>query len=406
MAREVRLISAEETAPWVEQMGVGFHFRPAPGWAKFFFDGVDLGRTWGAFDGESVVGTLRSFATDLTTPGGMQVPAAALTNVTVAPTHRRSGLLTEMITSDLAQSAALGEAVGILIASEWPIYGRFGYGAAVESAKYEIDPSLVRFREPSIGAVELVDDAALRKVAPVVYEEHRKAQPGAIERRPAWWDRHLFQVEVPGERPGEHRNALYRSPEGEIEGYVRYKVSSEWHDMRPASKLTTGELFAVTSDAHRGLWGYCTGVDLVMTLEVGDRPVDEVLPFRVIDGRAIRQTARYDFVWVRVLDVPQTLAGRRYTTEGRIVIEVADKLGHAAGRYALEGGPDGAECKRTDESAQISLEVDALGSVYLGGFSFAALVAAGRVTPIDERAVATADAMFLTARKPWCATWF
>jgi predicted acetyltransferase len=406
MARDVRLVSADEAGRWTEQMGVGFHFRPAPGWSEFFFENVDLDRTWGAFDGETVVGTLRSFPTELTVPGTTQVPAAALTNVTVAPTHRRTGLLTEMITADLAQCAARGEAVGILIASEWPIYGRFGYGPAVEAAKYEIDPTLVRFREPSNGSVELVDDAALRKVAPLVYDEHRTAQPGEIERDGRWWDRHLYQIEVPGERPGEYRSAVYRSPDGEIEGFVRYKTTSEWENMRPMSKLSTGELFAVNSDAYRALWGYCCGVDLIRTLEAGDRPVDEVLPLLVTDGRGIRQTARYDFVWVRVLDVAQALAGRRYSTHGRLVIEVTDKMAHAAGRYALDGGPDGAECKRTDDAAQVSLEVDALGSVYLGGFSFSALAAASRIRAVDEQAVATADAMFLTARKPWCATWF
>ena len=59
---------------------------------------------------------------------------AALTNVTVAPTHRRRGLLRRMITNDLRSAADRGEPVGIPIASEYPIYGRFGYGAAAEGA--------------------------------------------------------------------------------------------------------------------------------------------------------------------------------------------------------------------------------------------------------------------------------
>jgi hypothetical protein len=46
--------------------------------------------------------------------------------------------------------------------------------------------------------------------------------------------------------------------------------------------------------------------------------------------------------------------------------------------------------------------VEALGSVYLGGFTFADLVRAGRVHEAREGAVACADALFRTDRKPWC----
>jgi hypothetical protein len=46
--------------------------------------------------------------------------------------------------------------------------------------------------------------------------------------------------------------------------------------------------------------------------------------------------------------------------------------------------------------------VDALGSVYLGGFSFTDLARAGRVEVLTEGAPARADTLFRTDRKPWC----
>ena len=88
--------------------------------------------------------------------------ASALTAVTVAPTHRRRGLLTEMITGDLRESTDRGEVVSILLASEYPIYGRFGYGAATELATYAIETEALGFVAPSEGAVELVELATLR----------------------------------------------------------------------------------------------------------------------------------------------------------------------------------------------------------------------------------------------------
>ena len=108
MADQVRTIEASEIDSWVRCMGVGFLYTVPDGYGQYFLGDVDLGRTWGAFDGDRVVGTLRSFPTPFTTPGPTEVDVAALTNVTVAPTHRRRGLLSAMITSDLRASADRG----------------------------------------------------------------------------------------------------------------------------------------------------------------------------------------------------------------------------------------------------------------------------------------------------------
>jgi predicted acetyltransferase len=178
----VRTIEAPEIRSWAQCMGVGFLFTVADGYPEYLLGDVDLERTWGAFDGERVVGTLRSFPTAFTVPGPAEVPVAALTNVTVAPTHRRQGLLTAMITADLRATADREEPVGILIASEYPIYGRFGYGPAIEGSGYSVDLASARFRRPGNGSVELVDLPMLRREAPGLYERFRLAQPGSIER--------------------------------------------------------------------------------------------------------------------------------------------------------------------------------------------------------------------------------
>jgi predicted acetyltransferase len=367
---------------------------------------MDLHRTWGAFDGKTSVGTLRSFATPLTLPGPTEVTCAALTNVTVAPTHRRRGLLTKMITNDLRASADRGEPVGILIASEYPIYGRFGYGAAVDAATYTVDRASARFLRTSVGSVELVDLATLRHEAPAVYERFRSVQPGSIGRSDRWWDRTLEQVEVPGATPTKGYQTIYRSPIGLVQGYLRYTAAPEWDHMRPKGTLNIAELVATTPDAYLGLWRYCCEVDLVTQVQAGDRCIHEPLSWFLQDGRAVRQNGRYDFLWVRVLDVSAALSARRYPTEGQLVIEVTDTLGIASGRFVLDGGPDGAACTSTDAAADLTLPVDALGSAYLGGMSLLVLADAGRVDEHSSGALMRADTMFRSAVTPWCSTWF
>jgi predicted acetyltransferase len=402
----VRTIEASEIDSWIQCMATGFLSHPAEGEGDYRLAEMHLERSWGSFDGTTVVGTLRSFPTPLTVPGPSEVGCAALTNVTVAPTHRRRGLLTRMITNDLRASAERGEPVGMLIASEYPIYGQFGYGAAADSATYTVDARTARFRTLGVGSVELVDLAALRALAPPVYEGVRRVQPGAIARDDRWWDRTTQQVEVPGTAPAKGYQAVYRSPDGEVEGYVRYTATQEWDFMRPKGTLTIAELVSTTPDAYLRLWRYCCEVDLITRVQAADRPVDEPLVWHLRDGRALRQNGRFDFVWVRVLDTAAALAGRRYATEDRLVLEVTDTLGIAGGRFALDGGPDGAACTATQNSADLTLPVDSLGSLYLGGTSALALADAGRIDEHTSGALARADTLFRSSVTPWCATWF
>jgi predicted acetyltransferase len=406
MRADVRPIAAEEMSAWIAQLGVGFMRHDPEGMSEYLLAQVDLDRTRGAFDGGAVVGTLRSFGTQLTVPGPSTVSASALTNVTVAPTHRRSGLLTAMMTEDLHESAERGEAMSILIASEYPIYGRFGYGAAVDAARYELTHELVRFVNPSRGTVELVDLSTLRKEAPQVYERFRAAQPGSIIRKDAWWDRLTRQVDVPGSEPRKGFQAIYRSPSGEIDGYLLYEGKLDFEDMRKSGTLTVEELTAVTPDAYQALWAFSCSVDLLTVTVAANRPVDELLPLLLEDGRAVRQLGRHDFLWVRILDVNTALGGHDYAADGGLVFEVVDDLGLASGRFALESGPDGASCTTTTAEPHLSVPIATLGAAYLGGTSWTRLHEAARVVEHQAGAIARADRMFLTARAPWCTTWF
>jgi predicted acetyltransferase len=403
---EVRTIGASEIDAWARQLGTGFHFEVADGYPEYLLTTVDLDRTWGSFDGPRVVGTLRSFATALTVPGPREIRASALTNVSVAPTHRRQGRLGPMITADLRASIDRGESVSVLIASEYPIYGRFGYGPAVDSARYSVMTREVTFREDATGVVQLSDRASLRHEAPALFDQFRRVQRGSIERAPHWWDRVLRQTDVPGEEPAKGQVALYRSGSGELEGYLRYEAKQNWDVMRPQGVMNLTELVALSPAAYRALWGYCCGVDLLTTIDAGQRPTDEVLPYLVEDARAVKLTARSDFVWVRVLDVRAALAGRTYASPGSLVIEVVDPLGWTSGRYRLDGGPAGAVCETTSEDADLVMPIAALGSAYLGGVALRTLELAHQVHELRDGAVARADAMFRSSRAPWCTTWF
>lgn len=91
-----------------------------------------------------------------------------------------------------------------------------------------------------------------------------------------------------------------------------------------------------------------------------------------------------DWLWVRILDVVRALEARTYEGEGALVLEVVDGSGMAGGRYRLEASPAGATCTATTRSADLTLDVRELATLWLGDESVARLVALGRVR--EERA--------------------
>jgi predicted acetyltransferase len=86
-------------------------------------------RALAAYDGGRPVALAAAYAFELTIPGG-QLPCAGVTWVGVLPSHRRQGILRDLMKRQLADVQGWGEPIAALWASEAAIYGRFGYGLA------------------------------------------------------------------------------------------------------------------------------------------------------------------------------------------------------------------------------------------------------------------------------------
>jgi len=405
---DVRTITSDEVPAYVAAVATGFHKHGNEGDAAYRRPGIDPSRTYGAFDGDAMIGTARSFATELTVPGGGAINVGAVTNVTVTGTHRRRGALTAMMRAQLDEIAGRGEAAAILIASEAPIYGRFGYGPATEHVLLEVDATLGHFLRPApSGSVRLAGVAEIRSVAPPVYERFRHHQPGSIERPPRWWDLRLGIITGP-EAPKSPAPffALYRTPTGQVDGYVQYRIKNDWAYRVPNGLVQIDELVAVTDDAYAALWRHCIELDLVTKVTAEDRPPLEALPWLLSDRRAVRQRERADLMWVRLLDLPAALMARRYRVEDGLVLLVHDPWRDSSSHLLLAAHGASVDCRATDEAADLTLEVADLGAAYLGGTPLWPAAGAGRVVEHRPGAVAAFDRLFGTDPLPFCNTWF
>jgi predicted acetyltransferase len=197
-----------------------------------------------------------------------------------------------------------------------------------------------------------------------------------------------------------------RDPAGLAIGVALYEYDEKW-ELRQARGQVTVRLFLTGDPAAESLlWHHLLNLDLTASVRVEDRAGDEVLPLLLADARHAQSSGRADFLWIRPLDVARMLAARSYLVTGQVILEVVDAAGLAGGRFALDGGPDGASCARTTASPDLTMATAVLGSAYLGGYGVRTLAAAGLIDEHSTSAVARADVMFRSTITPWCSTWF
>jgi predicted acetyltransferase len=408
----IRAVRPDELPAWFEAFGTAFYIWASDphASAEARRATMDLDRALAAFEGGAIVGTYRSFTTRLTVPGGARLPADAVSAVSVRPTHRRQGLLTRMLSEDLWRAVDRGEVVSVLIAAEWPIYGRFGYGPATWQAKWSLRTRASAFRAAPIGNVQVVDTLTARSLLPAIYDAYAMAQPGEIERPDHRWDYELGLVEVPGRPKWKGQVVIHRSDAGAPDGYARFHGEENWVDMYPEHRMLLDELHGATLEVDVDLWRHLAQMDLTASIQAEVRREHEPMQWALADARAAQVSGTADFLWVRILDVERALAARRYERDGDLVIEVVDRLvdreGPAAGRYRLTVRDGAGTCARTNAKPHLTVDVRSLGAALLGGTRLVDATRADGATEHRPGALLEADAIFRTADPPWCSTWF
>ncbi|WP_083889739.1 sterol carrier protein domain-containing protein [Nocardia pneumoniae] len=64
------------------------------------------------------------------------------------------------------------------------------------------------------------------------------------------------------------------------------------------------------------------------------------------------------------------------------------------------------ECRKDDTQPDVRINLDDLGTLYLGGFDAHILAKAGRIKGITGNSVARLAALFQTRERPFCGTSF
>ena len=400
MTFDVRPVAdADELKQAVFAIGQYFGSPPTDEQVERMLRVVELERVHAARENGVIVGGAGAFAFEMSIPGG-SVATAGVTAVGVYLTHRRRGVLRAMMRAQLDDARARGEPIAALWSSEETIYGRFGYGLASWIGEMRIPREYSGFARPfeRVGEIRFVEPEDALELFPPVFFVVREQRAGMYVRSTDWWrDRTLADPEERRDGAGPKRYVVHET-DGTPTGYAIYRHKPSFEAGSSTGALQVLEAMGATPAATRDVWRYLLDIDWAATIEARFLPPDHPL-FLLL---ATPRRARYrigDSLWIRIVDVGAGLSARSYRGEDAVVFEVRDAFcDWNDGRWKLEAGRAG----RTDEEPDLLMDVDALGSAYLGGVTFAQLQRAFRLEELVEGAVPRADDLFRTDAHPWC----
>lgn len=352
-----------------------------------------------ARDGDRVVGAAGSFAFDLTVPGG-RVAAAGVTIVAVLPTHRRRGILRQMMRRQLDACRERGEPVAYLWAAEDTIYDRFGYGIALFSAEVDLPRDRAHLYRPATppACTRLIAPDAAAAVLSPIYHQVAGVTPGMFVRTPDWWQARTLADPSWRRGNGGELQCVTVERDGQAAAYALYRITPGFERGIRTATVQVVEAIGESPVATRAIWRYLLEIDLVSRITAFPLPVDHPLLLLVAEPRRLRFGLR-EGVWVRLVEVGAALSARRYAAGEGLVIDLDDEFcPWNGGRWRISG--EGVA--RTREGAHLRCGVSALGSAYLGGVSWTQLVRALRVAELAPGAAERADALFRTPCAPWC----
>jgi len=370
-------------------------------------DGIRERRNVGVFEADSAEGawpvaTVNSWITPLTVPGG-EIDMWAISSVTVSGTHRRRGIARALLEGELRAAASAGVAIAGLTVSEATIYGRYGFASAIPVAKMTVDTRRAGWAAPTPdGRFEYVAGKQLKADLAAVHDAARSQRAGQI---PGWdlrWGR------MSGVAPGHPsvakvRGVRYLDAQGTLQGVMVYTLDEIPGVFR--SEMSISLLASLTPDALAALWGFALQHDLVDRVSADLRPIDDPLPWLVVDRRGV-EVRVHDHGWLRILDVAAALETRAYRAPLDLLVRVEDALGFAAGtwRLTIAGGRATVTPAETT-TADAVLDVGTLSALYVGGVSATQLRAAGRLNATADTAAAIDDA-FRAAQSPVLGIWY
>ena len=189
--------------------------------------------------------------------------------------------------------------------------------------------------------------------------------PGTIVGSPDFFSLLTFE---PAEalRDKEPRRVLFARRDGEDVGFIGLRREHKWDHARPSGTVTVGT-FCGTPAARLAIARRIVDLDLMGTTKLENIGSDDPLLDWVGGPRATGDLQTWDSTWVRLVDLEAAWPLRSYEADCDVVVEVEDRYAPwNAGRWRLTASSGAGTASRTDDPADVTLDVNVLGEGFLG----------------------------------------
>lgn len=316
-------------------------------------------------DGRQPVAGFNSTATTINTGRGLS-PALIINTVGVLPSHRRRGILGEMMRRQLDAAREAGRSIAVLTASEATIYGRYGFGPATRSADIRIDTNRFSFHAgatPTGGTIEFVEPSFLADHWESITTAHQLSHRGAVGHTHADFLMDTGAWDPEAAAPSKNLRAVVHFDADERpDGFALFTFKG-WDEKPKASVM---KVCAQDAAVDRALWLALAQMDLIEMLTSSMIAPDSPLLAALADSRAVRITGLEDWVWLRILDLPAAVEARAFDGDGSLRIAVDDRQGYIAGTWQLSVAAGVGSVARTDGEPEVRLAADTLATLWLG----------------------------------------
>lgn len=323
---------------------------------------------------EHPVATFASWDGSLNTGRGL-APANLLTDVTVQASHRRRGLMKDLMLTDLAEARERGAVFSALTATDALLYARFGFGvsATARSLQIETGPRFQLHADPA-GSCVFAEPGHADEVRRELFGAFHTQQFWSVQ-RPAFYFHSGFDWRAQTSQPV--RAAIHLDAAGQPDGAVTFLIRDDHIliqdllGLDQTAELELLRLLAGLEGVNQVRWPHCFNRRFPLTWALSDH-------------RVVRTASEFDTVWVRIMDIERALQLRQFDADGVASLHIVDPLDEITGTYTVEVSDGEAAVTRSAREADLTINLASFAGVYSGLAHPFELAASGTVSGSAE----------------------
>lgn len=280
-------------------------------------------------------------------------PAAmgGIAAVMVHPAYRRRRYAGDLMRAALGDMRDRGVNLSLLSPFAHAFYRSFGYELATEAVEYTLKPTDLP-TDSGQSNLRAYREEDLSRMMELHETEARGHQLSAL-RSGAHWRKTLGRKDLEA--------AVYEA-EGEVRGYLIYKMSSHKEVGEPERRLEVQELVAATPEARRGLVSFLAALDPdafdIRHWTSREDPLHPYLQSSYVDAKVEPDQM------LRLTDVEGALGHLNRKSGGPLVLDIADDvIPENAGEYTLGTG---GVVRGAEAGERVALDVRQLAQLYAG----------------------------------------